>query len=413
MTPRTSDRASDVVVIGGGAIGSCVAYLLARRGASVTLLDASTPGRATSASAGGLWPLGESLGLGCGVIFHATKGPASNGDHAPAGPEPLPRLFMDFLCASNERFPALASELLALTGLDIESEVGTGLLYLLYDEGQQRHARAILDWLGGDRGRVEAWTPAQVRARDPLVTGDLLGAIHFPGDNQVNPMLLAEALKRAALAKGARFVGEARARGLELARGRIDAVLSDAGRFACGAVVNAAGAWSGQIAQLAGVSIPVHPVRGQIVCTETLKAGTLRSNLSTRDCYILQKSHGEVIIGSTTEHRGFDTSVRYENARALAAGAVRAVPALRSATVKRIWAGLRPGTPDELPILGPDGRIGNLFHATGGFRTGIVAAPLTGELVAASVVGAPPPVPIEPFLAARFADRPLEAGRAS
>ena len=150
MTPR----ASDVVVIGGGAIGSCVAWLLARRGASVTLLDASTPGRATSASAGGLWPLGESLGLGCGVIFHATKG--SNGAPAQPGPEPLPRRFMEFLCASNDRFPRLAQELLATTGLDVESEVGTGLLYLLYDEEQQRHAQRILDWLGAERSRVEA-----------------------------------------------------------------------------------------------------------------------------------------------------------------------------------------------------------------------------------------------------------------
>jgi glycine/D-amino acid oxidase-like deaminating enzyme len=218
-------------------------------------------------------------------------------------------------------------------------------------------------------------------------------------------MLLAEALKRAAIARGAKFVPEARVRRFELAHGRIDAVHSDAGRFACGAVVNAAGAWSAQIAELAGVAIPIHPVRGQIVCTETLKAGTLRSNLSTRDCYILQKSHGEVIIGSTTEHRGFDTSVRYENARALAAGAVRAVPALKGATVKRVWAGLRPGTPDELPILGADGRVANLYHATGGFRTGIVAAPLTAELVAASVLGTTPPLPLEPFLAQRFAER--------
>ena len=115
MTPRTRD----VVVIGGGAIGSCVAFLLARRGASVTLLDASTPGRATSASAGGLWPLGESLGLGCGVIFHATKGGSTNGsngthgDSSP-GPEPLPRRFMEFLCASNDHFPRLSQDLLAL-----------------------------------------------------------------------------------------------------------------------------------------------------------------------------------------------------------------------------------------------------------------------------------------------------------
>jgi len=387
--------ATDVVVVGGGALGSCVAYALARRGVAVTLLDASTPGRATSASAGGLWPLGESLGLGCGVIFHAAHGGGG-------APEPLPRAFMEFLCASNQRFSVLAAELCALTGVNIEAESGTGLLYLLYDEVQEGHARRILEWLGDGREVVERWTPDQVRARDPLVTRDLLGAIHFPADNQVNPMLLAEALKRAATAKGAKFVAEARVHALRVQGDRVVAVESSRGAFACVAVVNAAGAWSAQIARLAGIDIPIEPVRGQIVCTETLRPGTLRTNLSTAECYMLQKAHGEVIVGSTTERSAFDASVRYSDMRALAAGAVRAVPALRDATVKRAWAGLRPGTPDEFPILGPDHRLSNFFHATGGFRTGIVAAPLSGEVVAASVVGERPPVAIEPFLAARF-----------
>ncbi|KAF0244819.1 MAG: hydrogen cyanide synthase [Planctomycetota bacterium] len=396
-------RTADVVVIGSGAVGASVAFYLAGRGARITLLDASTPGRATSASAGGLWPLGESLGLGCGVIFHAAR---KSGDAAvpseSEGPEPLPGKFMDFLCESNGLFPALAAELRSLSGVDIEAESGTGLLYLLYDEEQQRHARRIVDLVGDDRTRVEEWSAEQVWKRDPLITRDLRGAVYFPGDNQVNPMLLAEGLKRGACAKGGRFVAEARVTGLQIAGERVVAVESSRGTFECGAVVNAAGAWAGQIARLAGIEIPVHPVRGQIVCTETLRPGTLRSNLSTRDCYILQKTHGEVIIGSTTERCDFDVSVRYENLRDLAAGAVRAVPALRDVTVKRTWAGLRPGVPDELPILGRAAEIPNFFHATGGFRTGIVAAPLTGQLVAAEVLGESLPFPIDMFLASRF-----------
>jgi len=392
----TAPNPVDVVVVGGGALGSCVAYALARRGVGVTLLDASTPGRATSASAGGLWPLGESLGLGCGVIFHAVHGDGEN------APEPLPRAFMEFLCASNVRFPQLAAELRALTGVNMEVESGTGLLYLLYDEPQERHARRIFDWLGSLQELVEMWAPEQVAARDPLVTTELRGAIHFPDDNQVNPMLLAEALKRGATAKGATFVAEARVSALQREGDRVVAVESSQGTFACGAVVNAAGAWSAQIARLAGIDIPIVPVRGQIVCTETLRPGTLRSNLSTRDCYMLQKAHGEIIVGSTTERSDFDVSVRYADMRALAAGAARAVPALRAAAVKRVWAGLRPGTPDELPILGPDHRLSNFFHATGGFRTGIVAAPLSGEVVAATIVGEGPPVAVDPFLVERF-----------
>ena len=387
---------ADVVVIGGGAIGSSVAFALARRGASVTLLDASTPGRATSASAGGLWSLGESLGLGCGVILHTAQKGAGD------GPAPLPRTFMDFLWASNLRFPSLAAELRTLCGIDIEAEAATGLLYLVYDEEQERHASRIVEWAGSDHGAVEKWTPQHIRDRDPLITHDLRSAIHFPGDNQVNPMLLTEALKRGACAKGVCYLAEARVRALRCSNGRVVAVESDKGTIACGAVVNAAGAWSAQIARLAGIEIPIQPVRGQIICTEALQPGTLRANLSTRDCYILQKAHGEVIIGSTTEYCDFNTSVRYEDMCSLAAGAIRAVPALRNVTLKRAWAGLRPGTPDELPILGPAAELENFFHATGGFRTGIVAAPLTGEVVAASVLGQTPEFPIEPFLASRF-----------
>jgi hydrogen cyanide synthase HcnC len=364
---------SDVVVIGGGVIGSSVAFSLARLGASVTLLDASTPGRATSASAGGLWSLGESLGLGCGVILHTSQ------QGAGAEPAPLPLKFMDFLWESNLLFPNLATELLTLCGINIEAESATGLLYLIYDESQESHASRIISWAGSDHGALEQWGPQRIRDRDPLITHNLRNAIHFPGDNQVNPILLNEALKRGACAKGACFIAEARVHALRCNNRRIVEVYT-----------------------LASIEIPVQPVRGQIICTEALQPGTLRSNLSTRDCYILQKGHGEIIIGSTTEYSDFSTKVRYEDICNLAAGAIRAVPALRNVTLKRSWSGLRPGTPDELPILGPAAELENFFHATGGFRTGIVAAPLTGEVVAASVLGLKPKFPIESFLAHRF-----------
>jgi hydrogen cyanide synthase HcnC len=387
---------ADVVVVGGGVIGASVAYMLARKGSDVVLLDASLPGRATSASAGGLWPLGESLGLGCGVILAATMS-------SDRGPDVLPRAFMDFLGTSNDRFPELAADLRATTGIDIEAESGTGLLYLLYDDSHERHAAEILEHTRTAHRAAELWTAEQVREREPLVTSDLRGAVWFPDDNQVNPMLLAEGLKRAAVARGGRFVPEARVRALRRVGSRIEAVVSDAGTFTCGAVVNAAGAWAAELADLADAPIPVFPVRGQILCTERLRTGTLRSNLSTPDCYILQKAHGEVIVGSTTEETEFDVSVRDEDLRRLASGAIRAVPALRDSMLKRTWAGLRPGTPDELPILGPDGRVENLYHAAGGFRTGIVAAPLTGAVVAACVMGNQPSFPVAPFLRDRFA----------
>lgn len=388
-------RPRDVIVIGAGVFGCSVAYALARAGATVTLLDAHTPGRATSASAGGLWAVGESLGLGCGVILHASA------ETGAGEPEPLPRVFMDFLVESNRRFPALARELESVVGIDIEAESDTGLLYLLYDESEERHATAILEWLGPESSLAELWPAERVRERDPLVTADLQGAVHFPGDNQVNPMLLTEALKRGVTARGGRFVPEARVTGFRLDGDRIVEVETTRGPWSADVVVNAAGAWGGRVAKLAGDDIPVFPVRGQVVCTEALER-TLHSNLTTANCYLLQKAHGEILIGSTTERTEFDAGVEVSDLGSLARGAIRAVPALADVSVKRTWAGLRPGTPDELPLLGPSSVVRNLFHATGGFRTGIVAAPLSGEVVAASVLGEAPPVPIEPFLPSRF-----------
>lgn len=383
-------------------IGCSVAYALCRKGVSVTIVDTMLPGRASSASAGGLWPIGESIGLGCGVILHEAQSKGKSGASSLDGPEPLPRTFMDFLIESNRRFPVLAEELLKLSGIDIEVESGTGLIYLIYTEKQEVHARRLLDYLGTGEGLVEKWTPKETRKREPMLTRNILGGVYFPGDNQVNPMFLAEALKCSAIKIGARLLPETKVTDIHCRGDFIVEVMTSNGSIPCGALVNAAGAWSAQIAKMVGIELPVYPVRGQMLCTETLKE-TLNCNLSTPDCYILQKAHGEIIIGSTTENCDFDVRVKHEDLCRLAAGALRAIPKLHHANLKRTWAGLRPGTPDELPILGPVPGVRNYFNATGGFRTGVVAAPLTGEIVAAQVVEEDSPFPDEPFLLSRFA----------
>src|SRR5262249_9099633 len=150
--------------------------------------------RATSASAGGLWPLGEAVGLGCGVIYHA------NGD----GPEPLPAAFRDFLAASNALFPRLAEELRELTGIDIEFAAGDGLYFLMFDERERMLVDRVLGALPSG-AEWEKLTPAELVRRELHLTDDLLGAVRLAGEHQVNPMLLAEAFKRAAISRGARF----------------------------------------------------------------------------------------------------------------------------------------------------------------------------------------------------------------
>jgi hydrogen cyanide synthase HcnC len=390
----------NIVVVGGGVFGCLVSYVLSRRGCEVTLLDKDLPGRATSASAGGLWAVGESLGLGCGVIFHGTQAEA-NSD---TGPQPLPREFMDFLMESNRYFPALTHELESHSGIHIETENDTGLLYVIYDDKEYQYASGMLDWLGGSEVLVEQWSAQQVCQNEPLMTKDQQGGVYFPGDNQVNPMLLADAAKRSAIKLGAVFKNNTEVKGVRMDGESVAGVETNRGYFSCDVLVNAAGAWSGQLAKLIGLDLPVFPVRGQILCTEAMRKQTLKFNLSTSDCYILQKSHGEILIGSTTEFCGFDTEVPLENLVGLANGARRLLPALAQSTVKRSWSGLRPGTPDEFPILGPVTEVPNYFNATGGFRTGIISAPLSAEIVAAHILGLDQPFDPKYFLASRFTE---------
>jgi hydrogen cyanide synthase HcnC len=388
----------DVIVVGGGVIGCAVAYELVRRSRRVLLLDKSLPGRATSASAGGLWPIGEAVGLGCGVIYHRDQGTGS--DAGGSHPEPLPEVFRNFLVASNALFPALAAELRELSGIDIELEAGAGLLFTIFDEQERAFAESLAAQIPSEIG-VKLLSREEAIRMEPLLSAELQGAVLLPGEHQVNPMLLAEAFKRAAVARGAEFRHDCRVQKLEVCDNRVVGVVVDNELLPCGAVVNAAGAWAGDLAATAGLQLPVFPVRGQIVLTEELPR-TLRACLSTSQCYLAQKKHGEVLIGSTTERVGFDVSVTEDTIQSLCRAAIRAVPMLQHVRVKRIWAGLRPGTPDELPILGTVGKLHGYVNATGGFRTGIVAAPLTGRVIAQVVCGEKPEFPIEAFRLERF-----------
>ncbi len=391
----------DVIVVGGGVIGCAVTYELAKRSVGVLLLDQSLPGRATSASAGGLWPVGEAVGLGCGVIYHSAQAkapPSTNGQ--PYDPQPLPDVFRDFLVRSNARFPELAAELQALAGLDIEYAAGAGLLFVIEDESQRAFVQRVTRSLPASI-HLETLAPEAVAKLEPTLRRDLVGGVLLSGEHQVNPMLLAEAYKRAAIRLGASFRPQVGVTAIRRQGDRVVGVEAKGEFLPCRAVVNAAGAWAGRLAATAGLELPVVPVRGQIVLTETLPS-TLNACLSTASCYLLQKAHGEVLIGSTTEHTGFDVGVTPEAIGALCRGAVRTVPMLSQVGVKRVWAGLRPGTPDELPILGPSGGLDGYFNAAGGFRTGIVASALTGQVVAQWVAGEAPACDPQAFLSDRF-----------
>lgn len=411
---------STVVVVGGGVVGCAVAYYAAVRGLDVTLVDMPKRGRATSASAGGLWPMGESVGLGCGVIFAKARqhamgltGESCGQDQGPGhgggdvDPGRLPDSFLEFSLASNAMFPDLVASLREHTGMDVELE-RTSLLFLMYDEGDEAYARGLWNDYPQQRHLFEWLTPSDLAAAEPALTRQARGALRFHGDDQVNPYKFADALRAGARALGARVLTHTEVTGVVRQGSRVVAVETSRRTLQCETMVNAAGAWAGQVGAMAGIEVPVTPVRGQIVCTETLPE-ILTACVSTTDCYLAQKKHGEVIIGSTTEEVGFDTSTTAAAARSLSQGAVRAVPALRHATVKRVWSGLRPGSPDELPILGPVDGVTGYLNACGHFRTGVVNSPLTGLTIAELAAGDEPSHPVEPFLQSRLSRVPVGA----
>ncbi|MBI3181081.1 MAG: FAD-dependent oxidoreductase [Myxococcales bacterium] len=397
-------RASNVVVVGGGAVGCAVAYYAAKRGLDVTLVDTPKRGRASSASAGGTWPLGESLGLGCGIIFYKTLmkrgGLAKDG----IGPEQLPDCFLDFSMASNAMFPNLHSELKELGGVDFEFEETT-LLFVMLDEADATFAKMLLEKFPRDKALLRWLEREELVREEPAVRKDNCGALQFLPDHQVNPYRFADSLRAAGRALGVRVVSHTEVTGIRVEGERVVAVEATDEVFPCEVVVNAAGAWAAEVGRMVGLKLPVHPVRGQIVCTETLPE-ILRACLSTSDCYIAQKGHGEIIVGSTTEEVGFDVRVTPEALRQLCAGAVRTLPFLKDVRVKRVWAGLRPGSPDELPILGPVAGLCGYYNACGHFRTGILNAPLTGKLITEMICGEPLSFDCQPFLFSRFDTEP-------
>ena len=344
-----------------------------------------------------MWPIGESVGLGCGVIFQRTRAGASS-----HGPEMLPGCFFDFASRSNAMFPELSEELRSACGMDVEWD-RTSLLFVMYDDADEAFARLVRERCpGGDR--VTSWLSGEELSRaEPNVSREVRGALVFLGDDQVNPYRLADAFRSAAREMGATIAAQTDVTGIRVREGRVEAVETADGPIACDVVINAAGAWAPRVGRMAGLDIPVRPVRGQILGTEALPPGTLNACLSTADCYLMQKRHGEIIVGSTTEEVGFDHAVTPEALNSLSAGAIRAVPMLEDVRVKRTWSGFRPGSPDQLPILGPVDGLRGYLNACGHFRTGIVNAPLTGLILAQLAAGERPEVDIEPFLLRRFA----------
>jgi len=370
-----SGAAPDLAVVGGGVIGCAVAYYAARAGARVVVLERDAIGaEASSAAAGMLAPLAE----------NAQPGPA-----------------LDLALASLDRYAPLAEALRAESGIDVELQTA-GLLRLALDDAEAEQFRAAVDWQAA-RGLAVRWLDAAAaRAREPLVTPDLRGAVYSEAEHQLNPARLVQALARAAAARGAVIRVGTPVVGLQRQGERVVGVRLADGDLPAGHVVLAIGAWAAVGGDWLGLPLPIVPVRGQMVAVRPL--GPLpRYTLYGHRGYLVPKADGTVHVGATVEQAGFDRRVTAAGVSTLLALLPALAPALAEATFVRAWAGLRPGTPDHRPLLGPVPGLAGVSLAAGHYRNGILLAPITGELVAQAALGLPTSLPLGPFEVARFA----------
>lgn len=362
----------DVLVIGGGAIGCASALALAKRGARVRLLERAHPGAEASSAAAGI--------LGAYVEAHDTG--------------PLAQLCWKSLAM----YAGWTAALRESTGIDVGHRPSGSMRVFFDREAIERDARPMKEALGD---AAELLDPAGARAKEEALSSGAAGALRFPLDCRIDPPALMLAVEGAVRNAGVSIANDDGVESVLVEDGRATGVtLTSGARMRAGAVVITAGAWS----LLAGSGLEegwIEPIRGQMIELH-LPERPFDHVLFGPGAYLSPRDDGRVIVGSTQERAGFHKAVTVRGVRGLLDGAVALVPALEEAEIARMWAGLRPATPDGSPLLGPGG-VPGLVVAAGHFRNGILLAPITGEIVASLVIEGTSPVDLAPFAVDRFA----------
>jgi glycine oxidase len=362
---------ADVLIVGAGVIGCALARELAGRGAAVTVIERGEPGSEASwAAAGMLAPQAEGL----------ARGP-----------------FFDLALESRGLYPAWTAKLTEESGMDVGYR-RAGILRCVLPGGV--FDRDVFEWQGRDGLAVEVKDAGEIAAMTGgSVSREIREGIFFPDDAVVDNRRLTMALRIAAERRRVAFAIRRTASRLLVRGGRCAGVETDQGTMEAAQVVNAAGAWASFDPAF---PVPVEPVHGQIVEVES-PAPAVAAVVESEDVYVVPRG-GSWLLGSTAERIGFEKRVTAGAVARLLAAATRLLPALEGAAFLRAWSGLRPGTPDGLPVLGR-GALPGLFLATGHFRNGILLAPVTALALADELAGAGAR-DLTPFAISRFEERP-------
>jgi len=349
----------DVLIIGGGIIGLTLALALRKRGATVLVVERGEPGREASHAAGGML-------VDCSL-------------ETPAALQPL-------ATASARMYPEFAEALQFESGIHVDlRDHGT----IVFPPREHVHERPGF--------MVASLLPAPLAELEPALADSQAPAFLLK-ERSVDPRALTAAAWKTAKRRGVDFSSGDAVEAITVVNGRATGVKTVKTSFHSSKIVNCAGAWSGL---LGPQPFPTRPVKGQMLCLVLSSRTLLRHVIRSPQAYLIPRSDGRLLVGATVEEAGFDKRTDPATIQCFHRAAIEMVPELRNAKILEDWAGLRPGTPDALPILGATATP-DYYVATGHFRDGILLAPITGDVMAAVIEGRTPEYDLTAFSPARF-----------
>ncbi|MDX8383692.1 MAG: glycine oxidase ThiO [Ghiorsea sp.] len=364
-----------VAVIGGGIVGLLTACRLKQQGAEVVVLEKGGVAK-------------ESSWAGAGIL-------------SPIHPWLYPDAFSALVNASLALYPALEKELERETGHGIQ-RIESGLLIPCFADDEVHHQEAALAWSKKFGWNVDRLHASQTRMIEPMLADDVSESLLWPKVAQVrNPELLKATLLY--LDKlGVPVMEHTEVKSLlEGGKGEVVGVKTASGELIhADAVLLAAGSWSHEIAQQSGFSLPVYPVKGQIVLLNT-KPGTLQHIVKHDQAYFVPRQDGRILVGASLENTGFEEGVTVEGVHQLLSATLRLLPGLKDAKIEQQWMGFRPGSPDGMPFLGPVQSKQGLWVASGHYRNGVALAPITAAVMSDWMMGTDPELAMSSFLPER------------
>jgi glycine oxidase len=376
-----ADRSPDVLIVGGGIIGLVTAWRSAQRGLRTTVVDPAPGGGAAQVAAGMLAAVTE---------LHYGE-----------------QILLGLNLESARRYPAFAAELAEVSGQDLGYRT-CGTLAVALDADDRAHLRELHS-LQQRSGLESEWlTGRECRRLEPMLAPGVRGGLRVDGDHQIDPRRLAAALVTAGLRAGVTFRRD-QAESLTVAADRATGVaLADGALISAGQVVLAAGSLSGKFAGVPDdVLPPVRPVKGQVLrltvpCARApFLSRTVRAVVRGSQVYLVPRENGELVVGATSEERGWDATVTAGGVYELLRDAHELVPGITELPLTEAQAGLRPASPDNAPLLGPTDLPG-LQLATGHYRNGVLLTPVTGDVMAELLATGELSAEAAPFTPRRF-----------